>query len=191
VNTVSTKHRRSPSIAVIAVIMLGICVAGRPAKIRAQAARPSPNNRLATLPGFSVEYPKKDWDPFMGIGSALITFVHKSREATIAIERTRLKPRFEMSDDVELTAQLEEDAWQNRRPQNLTFKHQLLELNGTRVLMLDFAQSDGQSAERVRLYALPRGTSWFRVICTTTPAAFDKHSAPCQNIALSVNSTGS
>ena len=36
---------------------------------------------------------------------------------------------------------------------------------------------------------IPRGDSWFRVICTTTPATFDKHAASCQNIALSLTPT--
>src|SRR4051794_30597941 len=173
VSDVSTNRRRSRSGVVIIVMMLGICVAPHPT-VTAQATRPSPNNRLATLPGFSVEYPKKDWEPLMGIGSAVITFVHKSRQATIAIEQTRLKQPLAVSEIVELTAQLEEQEWQNRRPQILTFKHQLLDINGTRVIMLDFQQTGGQAPERVRLYSVPRGTSWFRVICTTTPAAFDK-----------------
>jgi hypothetical protein len=181
--------RRTRSFALLIATLLTVGSTRGPVSLVAQTRRVDPNNKLATVAGFSVEYPKKDWDPLIGVGSALITFVHKSRDATIAIEQTKLKRPLAVADITELNAQLEEEEWQNRQPQKLTFGHQLFDINGIRVVVLDFTQPAGQAPARVRLYGIPRGDSWFRVICTAIPAAFDKHSATCQNIALSLSPT--
>jgi hypothetical protein len=84
------------------------------------------------------------------------------------------------------TASLEIEDWQVRRPLASGFSHQFVDFNGARTILIDFNQPGAQGAEHVRLYTLPRGTDWFRAICTTTQASFDKYKETCHRIALSV-----
>ena len=160
-----------------------------PVGVAAQTRRVDPNNKLATLAAFSVEYPKKDWDPLIGVGSAIITFVHKSREATIAIEQTKLRRPLAVTDVTELNAQLEEEEWQNRQPQKLTFGHQLFDINGIRVVVLDFTQPAGQAPSRVRV--VRRSPRRFLVPGDLHghPGRLRQARATCQNIALSLSPT--
>jgi hypothetical protein len=39
------------------------------------------------------------------------------------------------------------------------------------------------------MYTLPRGADWYRVICTTTQASFDKFKDTCHTVALSLTPT--
>ncbi len=78
------------------VVLATVC--GRPAVTSGQASQPagappraSSDNRLTTLAGLTVDYPKKDWQQLGGTGSSIVVFVHKSREATVAVERTRIE----------------------------------------------------------------------------------------------------
>ena len=86
---------------------------------------------------------------------------------------------------------IEIDEWQLRRPLATGFSPQFVDFLGTRSILIDFNQPGAQGPEHVRLYVLPRGTDWFRVICTTTLPTFDKYKETFQRIALSVTATGS
>ena len=168
-------------------VLAAVIVLSSAAALVAQPAarRPGPDQLVATLPGFSVEYPKKDWQAIPGVGSSLIAFVHKSREANVAIEQRKVAP-LAPGDIGDLTARLEGEDWQARRPQPITFTHRIQGMAGARVIVIDFVQTGAQGPERVRLYALPRGADWFRVICTAPQASFEKYSSTFQSIALSL-----
>jgi hypothetical protein len=144
--------------------------------------------RLSTLAGFTVDYPKKDWLVGVGAGSSLVVFVHKTREATVAIERTRVRP-LAQNEITEQTARLELEDWLARRPLSSALGHQLLDIAGARFIMIDLLQPGPQGSERVRMYTLPRGADWFRVICTTTQGSFEKYLDTCHRIALTLTPT--
>ena len=155
----------------------------------AEAPKSPADNRVTTLGGFTVDYPKKDWQALVGAGSALIVFAHKTREATVAIERTKVEHPLALNEITDQTATLESEDWLTRRPQATGFSHQMLDWAGRRYIVIDFSQPGPQGPEHVRMYTMPSGSDWFRVVCTTTAASFDRYKDPCQRIALSLTPT--
>jgi hypothetical protein len=151
-------------------------------------AKAATDNRLATLGGLTVDYPKKEWTMLVGTGSSRVVFVHKTNKATVAIERTKVRP-LAQNDITEQTAKLEIEDWQARRPLSTALGHQILDIAGGRYIMSDLMQPGAQGSERVRMYTLPRGADWFRVICTTTQDTFEKYLDTCHRIALSLTPT--
>jgi hypothetical protein len=170
-----------------------------PAQAPAQAAEPqgrpgpaSGDQRLVVPGGFTVDYPKRDWQTLVGVGSAVVVLFHRSREAVVAIEKTRVRVPLAPKEINEQTASLEVEDWQQRRPLATAFSSpQFVDFLGMRTILVDFNQPGTQGPEHVRLYTLPRGTDWYRVICTTTVPTFDKYKETLHRIALSVTSTGS
>jgi hypothetical protein len=174
---------------VLAIICAQSSLSGAsPFQAAAGPPKAASDNRLTTIAGFTVDYPKKDWQLPVGVGSSLVVFVHKTTQATVAIERTSVRP-LAKNEITEQTATLEIDDWVARRPQARAIGHQLLDIAGARFIMIDLLQSGPQGSERVRMYTLPRGTDWFRVICTTTQDSFEKYLDTCHRIALSLTPT--
>ena len=200
-------HHTIGSIAVLAVIcgqsVLGAQApkgGGKPAppvqtaQPAAGAGRPGPasgDQRMTLSTGFTLDYPKKDWLTLVGVGSSYVVLFHKSREATVAIERTKVRVPLAPNEINQQTATLEIEDWQARRPFATGFSPQFVDFLGARSILIDFTQPGAQGPEHVRLYTLPRGTDWYRVICTTTLHTFDKYKETFQRIALSVTPTGS
>lgn len=166
---------------------------GQATQPAAGAARPGPasgDQRMILSTGFTVDYPKKDWNTLVGVGSSFLVLFHKSREAAVAIERTKVRNPLSINEINNQTATLEIEDWQVRRPLATGFSHQFVDFLGARSILIDFTQPGAQGPEHVRLYTLPRGTDWYRVICTTTLPTFDKYKEAFQRIALSVTPTG-
>jgi hypothetical protein len=166
--------------------------AAQPAQPGAAAVRPGPasgDQRLVVPSGFTVDYPKKDWQTLVGVGSSVVVLFHRSREAAVAIERTKVSVPLAINEINEQTAKLEVEDWQVRRPLTTSSLPQFVDFNGARTLIIDFTQPGAQGSEHVRLYAMPRGTDLFRAICTTTVPTFDKYKETCHRIALSVTAT--
>jgi hypothetical protein len=164
------------------------------AKPAAGAVRPGPasgDQRITLSTGFTVDYPKKDWQTLVGVGSSFVVLFHKSREAAVAIERTKVRVPLAINEINDQTANLEKEDWQVRHPLATGFSHQFVDFLGARSILIDFTQPGSQGPEHVRLYTLPRGTDWYRVICTTTQPTFDKYKETFQRIALSVTPAGS
>jgi hypothetical protein len=160
-------------------------ISGAPG-LQAPPALARTDNRLTTLSGFTVDYPKRDWQLLVGTGSSVVVFFHRSREATVAIERSRVRNALAPNEIVEQTATLEVEDWGQRRWMSTGFTHQLVDLGGERTIVIDFTQPGPQGAEQVRIYTLPRGLDWYRVICTARREVFDKYKETCHRIALSL-----
>ena len=175
----------------MALALAGVWPTWAAAQAQPAGAPPkAPNdNRLTSLAGFTVDYPKKDWQVIVGTGSSMVVFVHKSREATVAIERTRIEQPLAANEIVDQTARLEIEDWQARRPYSSGFSHQLIDAMGSRSIVIDYSQPGPLGPEHVRLYTMPRGADWFRVVCTTTQRTFDAHKETCHRIALSLTKT--
>jgi hypothetical protein len=160
-----------------------------------QAQRPagpppkSPNDNRLSFGSFSVDYPKKDWQVLGGTGSSIVVFVHKSRDATVAVERTKIAVPLAPNEIVDQTAALEIEEWQARRPLSAGYSHQIFDAMGARSIVIDFNQPGPAGAEHVRMYTMPRGADWFRVVCTTAQRTFDTYKETCHRIALSLAAT--
>jgi hypothetical protein len=148
------------------------------------------DNRLNSGLGFIIDYPKRDWKPVVGAGSSLVVFVHKTGQATVAIEKTRVEHPLAPNEITEQTATLEIEDWQARNSMASGFAHQFADLGG-RAIVIDFTQPGAQGRERVRIYALPRGHDWYRVICTATASSFDNVQDTCQRMVQSLTVTTS
>jgi hypothetical protein len=152
----------------------------------------NPNNKVYEASGFRLEYPKRNWTPSgVGVGSAIVVFSEKSGEATVAVERIRIEHPLAQDEINDQTAKLEVEDWQARRPFATAPKPQIVQIGGGRVIVSDFTQPGSRGAEHVRMYTLPRGSDWYRVICTTTQASFDKYKDTCQSLAVSLTPTSS
>jgi hypothetical protein len=154
------------------------------------AAGPPPkaasDNRLTTISGFTVDYPKsKDWQMLGGVGSALVVFYHSSRQATVAIERVKLEVPQKPEEITDLTAKLEIEEWQLRRPLAYGFSAPKF-IDPGRTILVDFNQPGPQGVEHVRLYTSMRGLDRFRVVCTTPEPLFTKYMDACHRIAISL-----
>jgi hypothetical protein len=179
-------HHTTGLIAVLAILCGQPAISGAQA-VQATAAPKSPqDNRLTTLNGFTVDYPKKDWQLLVGAGSSLVVFAHKTREATVAVERTKVEHPLAPNEITTQTATLESEDWLTRRPEASGFANQIMDWAGTKIIVIDFNQPGPQGPEHVRMYTMPRGSDWYRVICTTTQGSFDKHKDTCHRIALSL-----
>jgi hypothetical protein len=179
----------------IAMMMVLLAIGLATPTATGQAQRPagpppkSPNDNRLSFGSFSVDYPKKDWQVLGGTGSAIVVFVHKSREATVAVERTKVAVPLAPHEIIDQTATFEVEEWQARRPLSTSYSHQLMDANGSRSIVLDFNQPGPSGAEHVRMYTMPRGADWFRVVCTTPQRAFDTYKETCHRIALSLATT--
>jgi hypothetical protein len=171
------------------MILGGIMGSGAPMAQEGAPPKAASDNRLTTAAGFTVDYPKKDWMVLSGTGSSLVVLFPKSRELTVAIERTKAGRALAPSDITNQTAGFEVEYWQGRRPQATLVSQNFTDYLGARSMVIDFTQPGPQGPERVRLYSMPRGLDWFRVICTTPQGTFEKYKDTCHKIALSLTPT--
>jgi hypothetical protein len=184
--------RHNPVLLLLGALLCGPLAPSAAAQPQSpRPTKPVPTQQFAAPAfGFTLEYPKKDWLLTAGAGAAVVVFVQKSGEATVAIEVLKVPP-LAPEDINDQTVKLEIEDWQAKRTPRAVVKPLLGNISTGRVIVLDFTQPGATGSERVRLYALPRGPVWYRVICTATPAAFDKYEAIFHAIATSLTTTPS
>ena len=180
---------------VLAMVSPAIIAAAQPPKAAgtqtppAQGPRPSPastDNRLS-MAGFTIDYPKRDWDVFPSVGSSVVVFIQKTKEATVAIEHSPIPVALGPDDIIDVTIANEVSEWRNRRPYATAFSPQPPQTYaGEKFILIDLDQPGTQGPEHVRLYTFFRGTSKFRVICTTKGPLFKKYMDTLHRIALSL-----
>lgn len=180
---------------VMAMVSPAIIAAAQPPKAAgtqtppAQGPRPSPastDNRLS-MAGFTIDYPKRDWDVFPSVGSSVVVFIQKTKEATVAIEHSPIPIALGPDDIIDVTIANEVSEWRNRRPYATAFSPQPPQTYaGEKFILIDLDQPGTQGPEHVRLYTFFRGTSKFRVICTTKGPLFKKYMDTLHRIALSL-----
>lgn len=180
---------------VLAMVSPAIIAAAQPPKAAgtqtppAQGPRPSPastDNRLS-MAGFTIDYPKRDWDVFPSVGSSVVVFIQKTKEATVAIEHSPIPVALGPDDIIDVTIANEVSEWRTRRPYATAFSPQPPQTYaGEKFILIDLDQPGTQGPEHVRLYTFFRGTSKFRVICTTKGPLFKKYMDTLHRIALSL-----
>jgi hypothetical protein len=185
-------HHTIRLMIVLAIVCGQPSISGAPAyQSAAGPIKAAGDIRLATLSGFTVDYPKKDWQALGGAGSSLVVFFHKSKEATVAIERTKLQRPLAPTEIIDQTATLEIEVWGARRPLSSGFTPKIFDSDGARFILIDFTQPGAEGPEQVRMYTLPRGSDWYRVICTAKRSSFAKYLDTFHRIALSLTPTPS
>ena len=174
------------STAVIATAQPALSAAPQAAAAQKPRPRPAPSDNRLSMAGFTIDYPKRDWDQLIGVGSSLVVFSHKSKEATVAIERIQIPVALGPDDIIEDTATFEIEDWRKRRQYATAFSPQMQNFNGEKFILIDFDQPGAQGPEHVRLYTFFRGTTKIRVICTTRQPVFKKYMDTLHRVALSL-----
>jgi hypothetical protein len=124
---------------------------------------------------FSLEYPKKDWQPFSGVGPTLLTLAQKNGEAVVAVEHTRLNLALAPDEISDLLAQLEADAARERNVNTLDLQAKIVDQDGRRLVVVEFQRRGVTGTERVRQYSFPMGQDLYRLICGASVDRFAKY----------------
>jgi hypothetical protein len=161
--------------------------AGKPTVPAASQQTAPPRNyvRLASMNGFTIDYPR-DWQVLIGVGSSLAVMVSKARDAAVAVERVKLAVALSPSEIIDDTAELEKQELQRRQPQATNFSHQFQPFGSSKVIIIDYRQLGSQGPEHVRVYNVIRGTDKYRLLCTTRLQLLDKYKDMFQQIAFSL-----
>ena len=172
-----TTGRRPPFLLVSALILFGL--ASEPAVARQfpfWPGRPKAGFLTFSEPGgqFTLEYPK-DWQVIAGAGDTIVTFAQKKNEAAIVVERFRLNIPLAPENVTALFAQIESDFLKERQPKATEVNARLVERNGPRMIVIDYARPGFARPERARQYSLPRGQMLFRLMCSAVTAQFTKY----------------
>lgn len=124
---------------------------------------------------FSLEYPKKDWQPLSGLGQMLLTLAQRNGEAIVAVEHVRLNVALAPDEISELLAQLEADAVRDRISKVVDLRAAILDQDGRRLVAVGFQRRGITGTERVQQYSFPVGQDLFRLICVASVERFAKY----------------
>jgi hypothetical protein len=188
--------------AILAVAILGLAfgqlpvvtaqnpaAGGKPAQPTVRPGPASSDQRFSGVAGFTIDYPKRDWSLLPSVGSALVVFIHKSKEAIVAVERIKIPVALAPNDIIDETAKYEVEDWRARRPYATGFAAQVFPYFDSKAIIIDLTQPGALGPEHARLYTLFRGTDKYRVICTTTLPTFEKYKETIHKMALSLSPT--
>lgn len=190
------KHR---AVVLVACLVATIAV---PATLRAQGAAgknqaaaadawvaKAPKLATTTLtvtnPGFSLEYPKKDWIVVPGGGAATVVLAQAKGNASVIVERVVLKAELGPDDITDLFAQLETESIQQRAPKAADFRSKVLDVTGGRLVAVQYALDGSKGPERVRQYSIPVGTNLYRLTCAAPIGQFQIFDPVFAHIAAS------
>ena len=127
---------------------------------------------------FTLEVPN-EWIAITGAGAGAVTVVERSGAATVAVEAVRLQTPLAPDQVTDLFSQLEVEIVTERQPTASGVQATMVELNGLRVIVIDFSRRGVNGAERVRQYSVPRGGSLFRVTCQVPQESFARYEGIC------------
>ncbi|OFW03946.1 MAG: hypothetical protein A3H96_16005 [Acidobacteria bacterium RIFCSPLOWO2_02_FULL_67_36] len=134
--------------------------------------------------GFSLEYPKKEWQVVSGAGSIVVVFAQSKSEASVAIDHTLLKTALAPEEITQLFADLEVEHVKQRDSGVQGIRTALqTDTDGRRIIVIDYTRVGLKGQEQVRQYSLPFGADLFRLICNAQAASFAKHEPVFEHMA--------
>jgi hypothetical protein len=135
---------------------------------------------------FSLEFPKRDWQTVSGVGSVIVVFSQAKTEASVAVEHAGLKQALAPEDITQLFVDLEVQNVKERDAKTGGFRTALRTgSDGRRVIAIDFTRQGLHGVEQVRQFSLPSGSDLFRLICSASPAVFDRYAPVFEHMAES------
>ncbi len=134
---------------------------------------------------FSLEYPKRDWQPLSGLGPMLLTLAQRNGEAVVAVEHVRLHVSLAPDEISELLAQLEADVVRDRNSKAVDLTAAILNQDGRRLVVIGFQHRGVTGTERVQQYSFLVGQDMFRLICVASVERFAKYEAIFVELARS------
>ena len=123
---------------------------------------------------FVLEVPKRDWKARSAGLQAVAAFEHEGGQASIVIERQRLRRAMEPDAVNELFVRLQEEEIKALDPQAGDLVHRIVTDGARRVLVWQYRRPAARGFERIRIYTVAHATFLYRVICRVVEAQADK-----------------
>lgn len=139
---------------------------------------------------FALEYPK-DWQVIGGAGDVLVTFAQKKSEAALVVERFKMNTPLAPEDVTELFTQIEADVLKERQPKATEIVAKVIDNNGHRLIIIDYARPGLAGPEKVRQCSFPMGAALYRLTFSAPTAQFAKYDPIFAHIAGTFASGGS
>lgn len=131
---------------------------------------------------FALEYPK-DWQVIGGAGDVTVTFAQKKSEAALVVEHFKMNTALAPEEVTELFAQIESDVLKERQPKATDVVSKVVDQNGHRLIVIDYARPGLAGPERVRQYSFPVGQALYRLTCSAITAQFAKYDPMFAHVA--------
>jgi hypothetical protein len=185
-----TRQRRARIVAAVAGIVGASALLGAvapPAAFAAEQAKPAaaaPAPWVARMPRgttqpfkdpngrFGFEVPRKDWLVVPGGGPIFVAIISKKGDAALFVERALLKQPLAPEDITELFAELEIELVKERVPNATDFQTQVIEVDGRKLVAVQYLRQGVTGPERVRQYSIPAGQHLFRLSCVASVGSF-------------------
>jgi hypothetical protein len=139
-----------------------------------------------TLGRVRLDYPHKDWLVTPGGGDALLTLTEKRAEAAVFLEAVRMTSPLAPEEITDLFAKIEVETIQERDPRAASFTSRLLDVDGRRIVVIEYSRQGLLGPERVRQYSYPAGTALYRLICSASVAKQPKYASIFSHMAASL-----
>lgn len=137
----------------------------------------------------ALEYPRKDWQIVSGGGSVIMTLAQRKSEAAIVIEHSRLNAALAPEEITDVFKDLEVDTIKERQPNAAAIESKLIEIDGRRLIGIQYTRPGVKGPERVRQYSFPDGQDMYRLICSAQSLQFAKYEAIFSHIAATFSLT--
>ena len=170
------------------LFMAGVIGAAAVAPLGAQFGLFKGNSKVEYVafkdPGqqFVLEYPK-DWQAIGGAGDVVVSLAQKKNEAAVIVERFKMNTALAPQDVTDLFAQIETDVLKERQPKATDVASKVVDQNGQRLIVLDYARVGVAGPERVRQYSFPLGQVLYRLTCSAPTVHFAKYDQVFAHIA--------
>jgi hypothetical protein len=155
----------------------------------AQSRGSSLRTRPVATPRFRVTLPDKDWRLVPGGISTLACVVHEDDDAAIVIEHERLEIALTADDIDSHFVDLEVGALKEGESGGSGFRGQLAQVDGRRMVVVDYQRVGAVVAEQVRVYVLVQGRYLYRMACVAPVRVFATHAPVFQLVCASFSPT--
>jgi hypothetical protein len=155
----------------------------------AQSRGSSLRTRPVATPRFRVTLPDKDWRLVPGGISTLACVVHKDDDAAIVIEHELLEIALTADDIDSHFVDLEVGGLKEGESSGSGFRGQVAQLEGRRMVVVDYQRVGAVAGEQVRIYVLVQGRHLYRMACVAPVRAFASHAPVFQLVCGSFSPT--
>jgi hypothetical protein len=142
---------------------------------------------------FTLEFPRNwSWQLVVGSGEPSLILVSPKKDATVVVERFRLRQTLEPDRVTDALADVEAELLKENKPSATEVVARVDIESGKRVIVIDYwsgpkVQSEAAPfATPVRQYSYPFGRNLYRITCAAVPSQFSKSEEICTNIIKSL-----
>jgi hypothetical protein len=152
-------------------------------------SRGSLRTRPVATPRFRVTLPDKDWRLLPGGINTVACVSHKDDDAAIVIERELLEIPLTADDIDSHFVDLEVGALTEGESAGSGFRGQVAQVEGRRMVVVDYQRVGAAAGEQVRVYVLVLGRHLYRLACVAPVRTFATHAPVFQLVCGSFSPT--